>query len=321
MNKHSFIVGQSFVNLTNTETGNSVTITEGDSNFKIAIDMIRAEKFDELELLLDKKVAVAANIVETGSTNDIKVSFENGQVVYRYKGASPVPLSNAIVDRIISMSADGFNIKPMCMFLENLLSNPSQTAINELYLFLEACKLPITEDGYFIAYKIVHSDYMDIYSKTMDNSVGKVLEMPRFEVDANRNNTCSRGLHFCSKAYLSSYGSGSKAEDRAMLVKINPADVVSIPSDYNNAKGRAWRYEVVGEVPAGWRATLPQVDYTASSVVDTFGNDFADSYDDNYFFNAVTQRWQDSDGGRMVSRAKVMQERGCTLEELKEMEE
>jgi hypothetical protein len=32
-----------------------------------------------------------------------------------------------------------------------------------------------------------------------------------------------------------------------MIVKINPADVVSIPSDYHNAKGRACRYEVIGE--------------------------------------------------------------------------
>ena len=33
-----------------------------------------------------------------------------------------------------------------------------------------------------------------------------------------------------------------------MIVKINPRDVVSIPTDYNNAKGRACRYEVIGEV-------------------------------------------------------------------------
>jgi hypothetical protein len=32
-----------------------------------------------------------------------------------------------------------------------------------------------------------------------------------------------------------------------MILKINPADVVSIPSDYNNTKGRTCRYEVVGE--------------------------------------------------------------------------
>jgi hypothetical protein len=32
------------------------------------------------------------------------------------------------------------------------------------------------------------------------------------------------------------------------VVKINPADVVAIPSDYANAKGRAWTYEVVDEI-------------------------------------------------------------------------
>ena len=35
-----------------------------------------------------------------------------------------------------------------------------------------------------------------------------------------------------------------------MILKINPADVVSIPSDHQQQKGRTWRYEVIGEVPA-----------------------------------------------------------------------
>ena len=34
-----------------------------------------------------------------------------------------------------------------------------------------------------------------------------------------------------------------------MLLKINPADVVSIPIDYNNSKGRCCRYEVIKELP------------------------------------------------------------------------
>ena len=33
-----------------------------------------------------------------------------------------------------------------------------------------------------------------------------------------------------------------------MILKINPADVVSIPADYNATKGRACRYEVLGEL-------------------------------------------------------------------------
>jgi hypothetical protein len=67
--------------------------------------------------------------------------------------------------------------------------------------------------------------------------------MERFDVDDNKDNTCSTGLHFCSQSYLSCFGG-----ERTVIVKINPADVVSIPSDYNDAKGRACRYEVIGEL-------------------------------------------------------------------------
>ena len=37
--------------------------------------------------------------------------------------------------------------------------------------------------------------------------------------------------------------------DRMVAVKINPADVVSVPSDYGNQKLRTCRYEVMFEVP------------------------------------------------------------------------
>ena len=33
-----------------------------------------------------------------------------------------------------------------------------------------------------------------------------------------------------------------------MILKINPADVVSVPNDYNGAKGRCSKYEVIAEV-------------------------------------------------------------------------
>jgi hypothetical protein len=79
----------------------------------------------------------------------------------------------------------------------------------------------------------------------MDNSVGTIVEMERHEVDDNKDQTCSTGLHFCGMSYLPHFGGG---DSRTVIVKINPADVVSIPTDYNNAKGRACRYEVIGEL-------------------------------------------------------------------------
>ena len=78
----------------------------------------------------------------------------------------------------------------------------------------------------------------------MDNSPGKVVEMPRFAVEKNPNRTCAPGLHFAAWGYLQHYGYGHKT----VIVKINPADVVSIPSDYNNMKGRAYKYLILKEV-------------------------------------------------------------------------
>lgn len=154
-----------------------------------------------------------------------------------------VPMHNAMTARMTEMLREGFDITPLVNFMTNLMSNPSNRAVNELYGFLEKSNLPITPDGHFLAYKKVRENYMDVHSGTFDNSVGKVCEMERNMVDDDKDRTCSAGLHFCSVSYLSHFGG-----DRIVIVKINPRDVVSIPSDYNDSKGRACRYEVVGEL-------------------------------------------------------------------------
>ncbi|KAI9549450.1 hypothetical protein GHT06_001850 [Daphnia sinensis] len=86
----------------------------------------------------------------------------------------------------------------------------------------------------FLGIQKVRDNYMDCHTGTMDNSVGKIVEMDRNLVNDNKDQTCSAGLHFCSESYLNCFGG-----ERIVIVKINPADVVSIPSDYNDAKGRA----------------------------------------------------------------------------------
>ena len=145
--------------------------------------------------------------------------------------------------RLIQMYQEGFSIEPMINFMENLMQNPSKRAVTELYGFLEKGALPITPDGSFLAYKKVREDYKDCHTGSMDNSVGQIVEMERNQVDDDKDRTCSTGLHFCSQSYLNHFGG-----DRTVILKINPRDVVSIPSDYNDAKGRACRYEVIGEL-------------------------------------------------------------------------
>jgi hypothetical protein len=160
--------------------------------------------------------------------------------ILKYDGR---PLHGALVNRILSVVKGAGNAAPLLMFLDNLMQNPSHRAINELYGFMEACDLPITHDGHFLAYKKVRDDYTSVHDGVTKNNIGLVVEMPRNAVNDNKDETCSTGLHFCSESYLSCFGG-----TRIVVVKINPADVVSIPSDYNNAKGRACRYLVVGEL-------------------------------------------------------------------------
>jgi hypothetical protein len=78
--------------------------------------------------------------------------------------------------------------------------------------------------------------------------------MPRNAVDEDKERTCSYGLHFCSIQYLPSFTDSDGG--KTMIVKINPKDVVAIPADYNNTKGRACKYEVVAEYKDDWRSKI-----------------------------------------------------------------
>jgi len=178
------------------------------------------------------------------------VTVRNG-VVYWHD----TPMDNSLTKRILKMISDGFNVLPLVTFMDRLMDNPSGRAVKELYRFLECNDLPITEDGYFLAYKNVREDYLDRHSRKYDNSVGKTCSMPRNEVMDDPNQTCSAGLHFCSMHYLNSmWGHGG----HTMVVKINPKDVVSIPVDYDNSKGRCCEYTVIAEHMGGEEDTLSE---------------------------------------------------------------
>lgn len=199
------------------------------------IDAIRRDDLNELRNLMKPKQQIAT-ATEGRITFDGRDLYFNGEVIH-----------NAVKDRLHHLWSAGLNYQPLLRFLDNLMDNPSYRAVKETYRFLEACNLPITNDGHFLAYKMVRSNFTDIFSGKMDNSIGAEVKVPRNEVDEDSNRTCSRGLHACSQEYLGCYGSASR-NDRIVVVKINPCDVVAVPQDYNNAKMRVCRYEVVDEL-------------------------------------------------------------------------
>jgi hypothetical protein len=207
------------------------TINKAHLNYEKVKEAIRNEDWDQVKKIIDPEKIV----LEYGSG---RVAVQGDKLFW-----DGVEMHNALSRRMIQMLQEDFPIAPLVNFMENLSQNPSYRAVNELYGFLEKNNLPITPDGHFLAYKKVRADYTDVHSGKFDNSVGKVVEMPRNHVNDDKNQTCSAGLHFCSEEYLNHFGG-----DHTMILKINPRDVVSIPTDYNDSKGRCCRYEVVGEL-------------------------------------------------------------------------
>ena len=214
-------------------------IHRGSDHFDAAVAVVRDDTLTD-EAKVERLRAIARPISGLAAIDDSRVTVEGRRVMFDGEG---VP--TALTRKLLAIQSLGLDLTPWKRFMVRLFSNPNRAAQAELNEFLEAGNLPVTEDGCFLAYKRVQEDYTDCYSGTFDNSVGKVVQMEREDVDADRNRTCSRGLHFCSQDYLQNFYRGS---GRIVIVKVDPADVVSIPIDYNFTKGRTWRYVVVGEV-------------------------------------------------------------------------
>ena len=170
--------------------------------------------------------------------------FKNTLTVKTESGIQNVP--SFFIDRIKNCvtSADAKNqIIGILKFVDKVYENPSYRAVNELYKFLRAANIRFDEEGDVICYKKVRKDFKDCHTGKIDNSPGKVVEVPRNQVNEDSNVTCSYGLHVCSASYLSCFGG-----ERTLVVKVHPRDFVAIPNDYNNAKARVSRYEVLREV-------------------------------------------------------------------------
>ena len=249
--------------------GNNITIVIGSTPHTISkshityqkvLAAIKAQEWDKIADLIEPKKVV----INYGKGN---VSIQGDKIFWKNQ-----EMHNALSNRMVQMINDDFPVEPLVAFMENLMDNPSKRAVTELYGFLEKNTLPITPDGHFLAYKKVKIDYKDLHSETVLNkpavyltqeetaampmTSGKenevtidvvdgmtVVTMERNLVDDDQNRTCSSGLHFCSRSYLSEFGG-----DRIVILKINPRDVVSIPNDYNDSKGRTCRYVIVDEI-------------------------------------------------------------------------
>ena len=252
-----------------------------------------------------KKALLQKNFLEVEELLDVKngyKEFSNGLIAVDgdnliYNGTI---VHNVLTQRIVEMIHNGDEAKPMLNFLVNLMDNPSEGSIDQLYTFLEHENLPITEDGCFLAYKAIKRDYTDKYTGTISNKVGEKVKMPYEEVTADPKLHCSSGLHCGSIDYVRCYGNFSQDEegnlngDRLVTVKVNPSDVVSVPEDSNRQKVRVYRYVVHEEIENPFDL-VPK--YEAPVYYDDEDEDNWDDYDDEESWDDVYDNWTEEDEG------------------------
>ena len=209
------------------------TIDNSHAKWDHILQLIKDKEWDEVILLIQIRDRIAEFIADHNS-----ITIQNDEVLFNGE-----ILHNSLCGRLVDMYHEGFDIEPMLNFLSNMMQNPSYTAIEGLYRFLENNKLPITSDGYFLAYKRIKDNWTDCHTGAIDNSVNKTVSMPRNQVEDNPDISCSKGLHVCSLSFLTNFGG-----TRLIACKIHPKDVVSVPKDYNDSKMRVCRYEVIQEL-------------------------------------------------------------------------
>jgi hypothetical protein len=190
--------------------------------------------YDFLETHIDKPSRLAR--LSEGAVSVV------GSTVY-YAGS---PVHTALALRLLNLLDAGRDATIWARFMDLVMKNPSPRSKECLYEFLNVWNAPLTQDGHFIAFKRVRGNYRDIHSGKFDNSPGKVVQVPRESVDPDPKSTCSYGLHVAASSYLDSYYATTDGY-KVIACKVSPEDVVAVPGDYNFAKMRVCKYEVLGD--------------------------------------------------------------------------
>lgn len=202
---------------------------------------------------------------------------------------------NYQAQKLLSMLRQGSpNIEPYKKFVANLMENPSARAIEEFARFADYKELPIDEDGMCFAWRGLKADWYSVHGNLKTrvlkgkvnsqgqiyNGVGEEIEVARQDVDDDCNRTCSYGVHVGAFDYAKGWSRG-----KVVLVKFNPKDVVSVPTDCNGQKCRVCRYVVVSEYVADKpidRAVVEKTGKVAPAPVKNKGNKSQKDYEEHF---------------------------------------
>jgi len=236
------------------------------------------------------------NLLNTGLQieNWSEGDFEFAEGILLFEGEQ---VAKDPTNRIVECMQQGFPHKFMLKYLTNLYDNVSERAVQESYNWSSHKGLPITEDGMMVGYKgvrtyagetiqgkngeIKEGDLVDIYTgNSFRNNVGDTASMKRRQVCDDHTQGCDSGLHVGTYDYACNWAGNTGV---VVLVKFNPKDIVSVPSDCNCEKMRVSSYEVISVA----REQLEEAVYAE----DEYFNDQEDYLDELEDGDVINDSW------------------------------
>ncbi len=263
--------------------GEDPLVARGDHpNFEAIVQAARAQDYDVVELF-----DVAATIAQKFERLSERITTANGELYLDGE-----VLNGVVVDHILrSMQAGLKDWEPLVLFIEALETNPNPASVDQLYGWLKSAGLVIDTDGMIVGYKGVERTSAgvlqsvragkaivngEVVTGNIPNGPGDVVEMPRSEVEFNPSVGCSTGLHVGSYEYASNWARGALLE-----VRVNPRDVVSVPTDCNAEKLRVCRYTVIDVIDQPYSAPVIGASFADEDLYPDF-NVWGDFEDDDY---------------------------------------
>jgi len=206
-----------------------------------------------------------------------QVTVENGKVFL-----DGVEMKNALTDQIVRVLQEGGEFKSLVNFYEKLQSNPNEDSREQLYRWLASEDFTITDEGLIVGYKSVYKNPDGSFRSTrggnedvrvndvvqrgvITQKIGDTVEMARDVVHHDPSAACHIGLHVGNYEYASTFSG-----DTVLEVRVNPRDVVSVPSDSQDSKMRVCRYVVVDESE---KKHVQAIVYTYDLDEDAFADD------------------------------------------------
>lgn len=209
--------------------------------------------YSKIEALLKENSAKNEEIIQNLTNlnkciieGNFKIKQDGDKVIFSIDGSTSFDASEDVVEnhkflRLVKIAQDmgivDDDIKSITPFLKKVADNAFLDP-EDLYKYLKHGDFKITEEGNILAYKNVGKDLKSIYDNTTEHHIGEYTTVTLYDTD--RSHTCSNGLHFATKGYLPHYGGPV-----TIVVEVDPRDIVSIPYDYDNMKGRCRRYKTI----------------------------------------------------------------------------